>query len=87
MRMGEVEDRPHPLHVDAPAQHEQREKPQRDREIAHAERETALHGDGRKDHEDPLEEDGDETEERDEEQRTMSLRRSAGLPRACSGDM
>src|SRR5439155_8987916 len=63
-RMRQVEDRPDALHVQAPAEHEQREEAERDEEVTHSERQAALRRDRREDDEHALEEDGHEAHQR-----------------------
>src|SRR5207245_7504267 len=50
-RMRQVEDRPDALHVQAPAEHEQRKEAERDEEVTHSERQAALRRDRREDDE------------------------------------
>src|SRR5439155_10333753 len=74
----QVEDRPDALHVQAPAEHEQREEAERDEEVTHSERQAALRRDRREDDEHALEEDGHEAHQRDDDERRVALRRPAG---------
>src|SRR5437879_6150710 len=62
----------------APGEHEEREEPGRDREVAGTEREPSTHGHRREDDEDTLEEDRHETEHGDHDQRRVPLGRPAG---------
>src|SRR5438132_6179175 len=62
----------------APGEHEEREEPGRDREVAGAEREPSARGHRREDDEDTLEEDRNETEHGDHDQRRVPLGRPAG---------